>query len=426
MLALHDRTRYALCLLALLFFGILPAIGVVGWCVVSRTFTAADRVAADWSCRLGVEVSLDSARHLRPGQWRYENVRLADPETGQSLLQCQTVELAWTNDANGKQLALTLAGLQTDGIALNRLARVVADLLEARGGLREPRLRFAANSLAIRQGDQTQHLADLQGSLQTISGGVLGELAFRLEGSAEPTRIRVGRNRQTLPPATGFEIHTGKDGLPCLLLAHAIGAMGKAGPRSRFTGYLGANHAADGWQGELAGQFSEIDFGLWADWFPHKLNGVGQIEVAMARFRRGHLEEARGNVRGGAGWISRSLLAACAAQWGLTAENPRTQSDLAPYERLAFDFQLDGQGLRLIPPADADGALMVDRYGRLLSQPNSAPIPVTRLVQLLLPPSDHQMPACRQSERLLPWLPLPETLPPAETSVASPGGSIRQ
>ena len=112
-------------------------------------------------------------------------------------------------------------------------------------------------------------------------------LRFRLVGAdtPEPARLRITRNRQLSPPATGIELYTGDGELPCRLLAMGFGDLGSLGPRCRFRGYVWADETPDGWEGELTGQLVELDLGsLIGDHFPHRLSGVGQATVQSARF----------------------------------------------------------------------------------------------------------------------------------------------
>ena len=98
--------------------------------------------------------------------------------------------------------------------------------------------------------------------------------------------------------------------------------------------------------------------------------------------------------------------------------------DLVQYEQLALGFVLDAGGLSLqgrCTMTDA-GAILVDRYNCLLGGPISQPRPVIALLQTLVPNSELQVPATRQTDWLIRRLPVPQ-LAPAET--AGPSVSLR-
>jgi hypothetical protein len=152
-----------------------------------------------------------------------------------------------------------------------------------------------------------------------------------------------------------------------------------------------------------------------ADRFPHTLHGTAQLTVQPARFRAGRLVEAVGSLAAGPGLVRNSLVSAAADRLRMTL---RAESDasspLVAYDRLAVSFRIGPDGLQLrgeCAPAGS-GAILVDRYGPLLSEPISQPLPVAALVQALSAPSAVQVPATRQADWLLRRLPIPDTTIP--------------
>jgi len=156
--------------------------------------------------------------------------------------------------------------------------------------------------------------------METLPGGTRAEINFRLAGVAtpEPIRIRVVRDRQASPPTSGFELDTGGGELSCNVLAMGLSELKPLGPRCRFRGRIWANETPEGWTGEVTGQLVELNLGnLVTDHFSHRLSGVGEATIPLARFRRGRLEEGSARIEVGPGTIDRALLAAAMGRLGL-------------------------------------------------------------------------------------------------------------
>jgi hypothetical protein len=127
--------------------------------------------------------------------------------------------------------------------------------------------------------------------------------------------------------------------------------------------------------------------------------------------------EAVGAVTGDGGTISRSLLVAGLRCLDLDTEMEMASPELiVRYRRLAFDFILEPQGLKLIGRCAARqrGTLLADDWQRALwIQPALQPQPAVNLVRALAPENDIQVPASEVTERLLRHLPLPPLRAPA-------------
>jgi len=255
-------------------------------------------------------------------------------------------------------------------------------------------------------------------------------LRFRLVGAdtPEPARLRVVRNRQLSPPATGFELYTGDGELPCRLLAMGMSELRSLGPRCRFRGYVWADETTDGWEGELTGQLVELDLGsLVSDHFPHRLSGIGRATVQSARFHHGRLEEGNATLVAGPGAIDRSLVVAAMDCLGLApGAEPIPVGEQIAYRQLAVTATLDAGGLRLHGQcaAGGPGTILSDGRVALLAESPRRLHPVSALVQSLVPASALQVPASRQTDWLLRHLPVPDAIP-SPASIALPTAHLR-
>jgi hypothetical protein len=423
MFQLHDKTRRRIALAAFVSAGMLPLLLIGGWCV-NRHLPGCVQAEADALGRqLGLVVKLEAIRHLRPGVVLYEGIELADPETGQTILRSRCLEVACRRQADQQgQLRPTLVVIasqpELETAAIGPTWRWVLRLLENSPGRSGANVQVSADAVTLRAEGRSQTMTEVAALLENLPGRSSAQIDFRLVGAdtPEPACIRIVRNREVSPPASRFELSTGDGELPCSVLALAIDELKPLGPRSRFYGQVWASETPDGWEGEMAGQLTELDLGsLITDHFPHRLSGIGKATITSARFRRGRLEECCGVFAAERGTISRSLLAAAVGRLGLIpGPEPLPPGDRVAYEELAMSIVLDANGLRLrgLCATAEPGTILRDGRNRLLSESSRGSQPIAALVQMLVPQSVVQVPASRQTDWLLRHLPVPDVLPP--------------
>jgi hypothetical protein len=424
MLQLHDRTRYRICLAGFAILCVLPTLVIGGWCVGRRLPGCARAEAERLGQQLGITVKLGGLKHVRPGVMLYEGLELGDPETGQTVLRCRLLEIT-QDSADGQPeqpgqprtvLTVKAAQPEVEAASLHRVWQCLQRILEGSCGKLDADLRLAAAEVTLRAADGSQTMTNVEAAIETLPAGTRAEVHFRLAGveTPEPIGIRLVRNRQVSPPASGFELYTGGGELPCNVLAMGLEELKPLGTRCCFRGYIWANEATDGWEGEVTGQLVNLDLGrLVTDHFPHKLTGNGQLTIQSARFRHGRLEEGNAMMTAGPGTIDRSLLAAAADRLNLVVgKEPSLDGNSIPYEELALSATFDAKGIRLGGRCKAGkpGTILSDGRDGLLGEP-SQPQSVASLVQTLVPQSAVQVPASRQTDWLLHHLPVPEVMP---------------
>ncbi|MGW8255886.1 MAG: hypothetical protein ACWGMZ_00220 [Thermoguttaceae bacterium] len=391
--------------------------------------------------QLGVAVRLDDIKHLRPGAVLYENFVLADPETGQRLLRCRLLEVRQrtiiTTRGSAKRVLVlhpSQPEIETSGLCL--LGNILQRVMQEQIGPRDMDLRLKADALTICAGKNSQTVSNLDASLDKLSEGVQAAISFAMPGKnpAEPVRIRLVRNRQTIPPLTGFELHTGDGSLPCGLLAAALPEFGALGSQCRFRGYLWANQEANGirqsnWCGQLSGEFLGADLDrLVSDNFPHKLGGLAHLTVQSARFNHGRLEEMTGTLVAGHGMVGRSLLQAAISHLRLLSDvDLASLDDQVPFDQFAMDVFLDNKGLRLQGRCSASqpSVIMAFRHTALLRAGQDQSLPATALIQTLVPQSIVQVPATDQTDWLVSHLPMPRIVAPTTREAVLPGAHLR-
>lgn len=416
---MHDRTRRTICVLAFWALGVLPLLLVIAWCTwrhrPGRLQVEAERLGR----QLGLIVTLDGMRDLRPGVKRYDGLHLVDAETDRTIFFASSLETAWATeiDSQGRSveaLDIKLSGGELGPESLDELGRLTQRVMEGRTGCRDPQVRFLAGEVLLQARQQVQKFSDVRGWVDSVPDKVQAAVFFRLADVVMPQLAQVGviRNRKTTPPTTGFMLSTGDAAVPCALLQHGLPQLARLGAQSKFKGWIQGDLFAP-WQGQVVGQFSGLDLeSLLAEYAPHHLTGTGQLLLGNSQFRDGRLETAYGELRAGPGNVSQSLLAAAAERLGLP-HGPEPVIDPAPYEQLALSFRLGQQGIELQGLCAVNGpprAILVDRYQRMLGEPGvgKVKVPTSALVQMLVPWSDAQAPANRLGQEMLRWLPIPD------------------
>jgi hypothetical protein len=273
-------------------------------------------------------------------------------------------------------------------------------------------------TIRSQRGEQTYEI--LGGRIEPEASGESAELRFRLPGAemSEPASVRIVRNRQREAPSTKFVLSTGGAALPCSLFAPLCDLAGAFGTHATFAGNLWADDAADGWEAELTGRFEEIDLdSLVSSRFNHILQGAAALELTGARFQQSQLVEAHGRLTAGPGVVSGTLVQAAVDALGCHSQrSPEHARASRGYQQLAFNFQIDSDGLQLagICEGQPRGVVIVDEAGApLLARSADRPLPPIALLRLLVPASEELVPATEATRKLIPWLPAPPTVSPA-------------
>lgn len=421
---LHDRTRRRITLALFVLLCMAPTAGVLAvglWrCSPSHVEAEAARISGE----LDLRVTLDGVRHPRPGVVVYEGVRVADPETDQTVFACRRLEAAWRDPVSEETtatsaLVLTLEAPEIEAAGLAPLARLVRRGLARRTDWATLEIRVSAAAATLRSDAGARKLTAIEGCLHPRADGALGDLRFRLADipTVPPIRLRIGRDRTATPPLVGAELDTGGGVLPCSLLALGLPGIERLGPKSGYRGLLWVNEQHQSKTCHFIGRFAGIDLEqLAGSWLPRCMTGMAELQLETARIVDGRLEEAAGSVVAGPGLVSRALLEAAVESLGLAPGEirPETTAASIPYEQLAVSFHIDSQGLRLrgICPHPGPATVMIDRRGRLLADGDGSrqPVPAAALVQALVPPGGMAVPAARPSDWLLRSLPLPDSV----------------
>jgi hypothetical protein len=169
----------------------------------------------------------------------------------------------------------------------------------------------------------------------------------------------------------------------------------------------------DGWRGNFAGVFSNVDLhAAISSQFLHKLGGTATVHIKRAEIHNGRLESAEGEIKAGPGIISQSLIAAAIECLGMQRMFADTSSTVLTYDNLCAGFIFDANGLKITGRCgdNRSGAIMTATGAEMLHESAAGPAPVVSLVRALVPDSQLLVPASRQSDWLLGVLPVPDII----------------
>jgi hypothetical protein len=265
-------------------------------------------------------------------------------------------------------------------------------------------------------------------------------LRFTLPGgeSGEPVLVVLQRSRVAEQGVTRLSLRTGGTPIPLAVARTVFPALAHLGVDATFTGQVWASRedAKDGhWEGEVVGRLSSVDLdALVARQFPHKLSGAAEITLQKFAFVDGRITKLVGRLEAGPGVVGRSLLEAASASLGMrSATRGANQSEMMEYEQLGVTFDINGHDARIqaacpvtrSPNANGDAGLCVmrDEFGPMLLEADEQPQPALGLARLLVPSRDVLVPASRETETLLKWLPIP--VAHGSTGDGSPRATLR-
>lgn len=406
---MHFSTRQRLCRAVFCLVCVVPTMMVVGAAAVSQSpaYRAAQRKAYEsrLSARFGVPVELAGVDRLGHGSLVAREIELKDPESRHWLVRARSAEAVetpqgWTVKLNQPEIRLA---------QLPRLAELVHEHVLRRADERTTALHVVSSSLILQDELNPRSLLDLRCDVEGGAEGAEMFLEFRAPTLPPEQRIRLRlvRNRQLSPPATGWELHTGAAGADCALLVPWFPAIARLGETATFQGSIWCEQARPGWNVDLAGVFDRVDLDrLITRQFPHKLTGLARVEFTEFQLAQGTLSRAAGRLHCDAGVISQSLLDAAGVL--LNLERQERMGDVAhsTYQHLSMDFSLDAHRL-VIAPREGETAIIGDQFGPLLSAEAPSQLSPLALVQLLVPQADLLVPATRETARLFHALPLP-------------------
>lgn len=404
--------RRRLCRVTFAVFCLLPTVIVA--CTVLVTHSPPYRAfqSAMWqsrlSARLGFDVGITRLEQRPDGALLY-GIELRDPESHEWLARARSAEVAFADQG----IIVSVSHPEIRFERLTRIAQILHEQVLMRSDQDEVEWQLTASSLALRRDEQAQSLHNLQCIVESQKEGTELLLAFCVAGveADQCVRLRVVRNRQIDPAATGWELHTGPAGLPCWLGNVWFTGLGKLGDDCTFCGSIWAEQGAAGWNADVAGAFRNVDLDqLVTSQFPHKLSGVAELSLNGVKIQQGRVVKVAGLLQCDGGVVSRSLLDAAEWAFHLRQHEREGDADKLRYGRLSFGFSMDGQNLTIAGADKSTPTVMADSHGPLLSISSREPLSPVNVLRMLVPQNEVHVPATTETVALLRVFPLPRVM----------------
>ncbi len=411
-------TRRMICRVAFVVLCVVPTVlsGGLAWLVHAPLYQAwyKSRWETALSTALGVDVAVRRIVRERGGRTVLFGVRLRNPEQQEPVATVRSIEIVsgaeWVVELN--QCAVARPAAAWLARRLHEHVFVSAHSLVG--------IHVHARNLIFTSNAAPVCLLDLNCRLRCDKAGREALIDFKMPDQANATsiRLRVVRNRQLDPPATGWELHTGTTPVPCEVAVSWLPGVARLGGDCEFAGSIWAESTRSGWNVQLDGTFRDADLDrLVTDSFPHKLTGAATIHIEHSVVRSGRLVALTGTIETEGGVVSASLLRAASAALQLHQRKQTGTAMLLRYDKFGLKFALDAKNLTVEGIANARGAVMIDEAGVLLAVEQKHTVSPLALVRLLVPDNQLMVPATKETATLVRILPLPEIVP-SDTSSA--------
>jgi hypothetical protein len=416
MFSLHETTKIHLCRAAFVTLCLLPTGAVLAWSVAVRlpSYTRAHERAI--AAQLGLHAQLTKASSPRPDTMLYEGLELSDPNTRQLLARLPFVEVR----AEGGELNVRLPfPAIVNGTRLDAFWKMARD--QVRQSPAWSVLRLEARNMTLHLSDGDQSFTDLDGLLENTADQTQLRLNFRRAGAAagpaEGAELTIAWHHDPAGSTSTIHFNSGASPLPCSTVAAIWPAVQQMGKASAFAGRISVSARQAGWKAQFAGRLSGVDLDLAVGGrFLHKLTGPAEAQFEHLSIEDGRIESAAGKLTAGPGVIGRSLVESAQTHLHVqpTNEALKGKGRLLPYTQLCLSFELTAAGLALqgtIPRADC--AMLSSDRGVLVREPALPRQPVVNLVRTLVPQTEVQVPATRETDALTRVLPIPSIFTPA-------------
>lgn len=413
MFSLHEITKIRLCRAGFLALCLGPFCAVVLWCGFVRldAYRASHERAI--ATALGWNAKLASVELPRPGLVLYHQLTLSDPHNGQLLADLPYLEI----DTRGATPLVRLPfPAMINGARLDAFWLVCREL--ARGASATGRVEFEAQNLTLHLAHGDETLTGITGQFDGDEVQATAQLTFSraVAGKAqtEPSTLTVTRRTHAGLPQYTVELSTGSTPLPAELVAAIWPNVSQLGRKCEFAGRVLAIEDGGAWRVELQGNLTDIELDHLMRSFRHKLTGLAHVQLDRVTTVGGRIESATGNLYAGPGVISRSLVQSAEANLHVrpTEVAARSGSNLLEYQLLCANFDVGQQGIAIrgvVPKTQ--GGLLVSKQRILVNEPPAIRQPVVDLVRTLVPQSDVQVPATKETVALTSFLPVPSITP---------------
>lgn len=424
MLALHQRTRRRICQAGFCLLCAFPTTGLLSWAASLKTASHLAGCERRISERLGLLVSFKQVNYPQPGQTHYEGLELADAETGDWLLRCRALDVV----RSGRKLALDPHDVEVAEARADKLLRLVLRRL-ARELPGDEAVALVPTQVTLKSDAGSQTYDDVAGRIELEADSSSALLRFQLPEfeAGEPPQVSLIRRQTEAGVRTATQLDTLGATLPVSVFSPWLKLDAVLGGDASFNGSLTVEEAGGQYSCNATGVFEAVDLErLIGRRFPHHITGNATLQIQRAELRADKLLEAVGVLRSPSGTIGGSLLTAavellgCEPAAGPAGDLPFAANQKSVYRDLNVAFTIDERGLVFRSVSEGQPIIRNGDDKALLFEGPAAPQPLLQLVRLLVPASDVQVPATKETAQLMRWLPVPPLSRAADSKPDAP------
>jgi len=409
-----------LCRFAFVLIGVLPLLATVAYAGWRNTRFDAAHFADLLGRSFGCHATIGNADFVRPGMLRLTEVAFSNPETGQSLLRCDAVDVNRIEGALRLSISkVAVADMATDQVLYAIHERILRQptllreevilSIEELSFNRVPDCRFSKNTIELRQ---TSNGTELRSAFYPESSLLRNDPTAPIDPMA-PIDLTMQRNFIS-PARTRVKLETGPHALPMSLIVGQRNWLPQLTSSATFQGNIWWVSTPQGWTGDVVGGYlRDVELANFlGDRFGGWMDGLADITIYMATFANSRLQELVVDIDSVAGKVRTQQLAAAADVWQLNwTEQPLMDTDFVDYQRLECRVKLANGRIELRGGKRPMGTILtLETAQQLTTFPAELAYgPVNSIMAVLLPDQPSQGLVSKDAERLMRVLPLSVT-----------------
>lgn len=420
-LPVHEATRRAWCRLLFVFAGALPVFLTFIACCAERVPAYQRARVAHYSRLLsqvtGISVQVERVELLEPTKRMLRGVRLSHPETG---LPLGRIEGLWISETpTGCAIHAQQTQISTE--QLSDCYRLLHEQVLCRPSSQPHAMVLFMNDLTIKdQSEASIAFSKVQFELKRQPLATAASLRFRLENfNGHEALMSFSRHHDQVEPISHWTLNTGDQAIPGDWVNRFASNYSLPGAQAVLTGSFDLKYNQAFWNLSGAGRLHRVDA---ASWFERPLlSGLAFADITGFSLTNRGLNAASGSLLIQEGRIHSDLLVAAkdigiSAVAGHEAIEQRS-GNVLPFQAIAADFKLDGEGLR-IDPRRADGVVVYDAVGPMAKFGKYSLIPNNNLAVCICNTAPNDTQRSSTFSRVIQWLPRPSDVVPANHQVS--------
>ncbi len=408
MFPLRDRTRRWICRTIFFAVGVIPTLSIIAWCMAMTSPGRVTDVHEKFADAVGLDVHFDELSYPRPGAMLFEGLKLADPETGESLAQIQQLEIR----TDEQHPVWVISQAEINAAQTDWLLRLIQRRLQLGPERHDSALRIKVAELTLRWPDGSQTFVDGDFQFNAAENGRSLTATARPANSpsaAAPIELHAERSFNASGAIeTNAELKSADTPLPCSLFATLAHLENHAGLQSTWQGTMKRSEAAHRWRVELSGRLNEVDLhAAVSNQFPQQLSGRAEVDLSRMVVENGRLAVCEGTVHARDGSVGGQLLTMLRSLNLQTVPIQPPLDRLLTFSELHFGFSIDATGMAMMGQcgnAEA-GTVMRDQTVALAKSTNAARVSMATLINVLVPDNRQSIPATKQADWLFQMLP---------------------